>query len=182
MMWQRRKRLRVTRGAIMTRRGTTTINRLASSLSSLSLSHPSQTRLKMDNQDLPNPFSSSPSPSGSGTPVRATSPSSSDSTTNPNVPAPVPEFPRKPSSLISAASGSPPPTHRASFPDPSKEPKKGSSKLAGPPTKTDFCCERDREIARGEEISIIDAYKTTEGGTTSYITYVIRLGVSTSLP
>lgn len=41
-----------------------------------------------------------------------------------------------------------------------------------------YCCERDKEIALGEEISIIDAFKTTEGGTASYITYVIRLGVS----
>jgi len=78
---------------------------------------------------------------------------------------------------MSAASGSPPPTHRASFPDPAKEPKKGSSKLAGPPAKTGFCCDRDKDISRGEEISIIDAFKTTEGGTASYITYVVRIGV-----
>ena len=52
------------------------------------------------------------------------------------------------------------------------------SKLAGPPAKEGFCCDRDREISKGEEISIVDAFKTTDGGKASYITYVIRLGVS----
>lgn len=75
---------------------------------------------------------------------------------------------------------SPPPTQRASFPDPSKPPRGAgaSRQTAGPKPKTDFCCERDRQIARGDEISIVDAFKTTEGGKSSYITYVIRLGVS----
>ncbi len=112
----------------------------------------------------PNPFTTSPSPSPA--PSRLHSPS--------------PKPPSKPSSTISAASGSPPPTHRASFPDPAKEPKRGSSRLSGPIAKVDFCCERDKEIHRGEEISIVDAFKTTEGGKASYITYVIKLGVSCS--
>jgi hypothetical protein len=73
---------------------------------------------------------------------------------------------------------SPPPTQRASFPDPSKEPRKGASRLAGPKPKEDFCCERDRQIVRGDEISIVDAFKTSDGGKTSYIAYSIRLGVS----
>lgn len=147
--------------------------------------HPSPS---MD-EHTPNPFSSSPSGSGSNTPTRqhsgATSPhKAAQSSALPDLTPSAsssPTFPRsKASSLISAASGSPPPTHRASFPDPSKEPKKGSSKLAGPPAKVGYCCERDKEITLGEEISIIDAYKTTEGGTATYITYVIRLGVSVS--
>ena len=116
----------------------------------------------MNGSPPPDPFTASPDT----TPPRALSPSFNHS------------HPRKPSSLISAASGSPPPTHRASFPDPAKDPKRGSGRLSGPPAKQDFCCDRDREIHRGEEITIIDAFKTNEGGKASYITYVIRLGVS----
>lgn len=52
----------------------------------------------------------------------------------------------------------------------------------GPKAKEGFCCDRDREVHKGEEISIVDAYKTTEGGKASYITYVIRLGVSCFSP
>lgn len=89
---------------------------------------------------------------------------------------------RGPSSQISAASGSPPPTHRASFPDPAKEPKRGSSRLSGPTAKQGFCCERDREISKGEDIHIVDAFKTTDGGKATYITYVIRIGVSFLFP
>ena len=127
----------------------------------------------------PDPFTASPSQSGSNTPLRPISPGepAASSSTSP-VP---PEFTRRLSntaSHLSAASGSPPPTHRASFPDPSKEPKRGSSRLSGPPAKEGYCCERDKEIAKGEEVSIVDAFKTTEGGTATYITYVIRLGVS----
>lgn len=108
----------------------------------------------------PNPFASSPSPPSS--PIVAPTP---------------------PRSVLSAASGSPPPTHRASFPDPSKEPKgeKLGDRLVGPKPKSGPCCDRDREISQGEEISIVDAFKTTEGGKASYITYVIRLGVRLSL-
>lgn len=120
-----------------------------------------QARVTMDDAP-PNPFSNSPSTSPA--PSRPLSP--------------IPTPPSKPSSTISAASGSPPPTHRASFPDPSKEPKRGSSRLSGPLPKVDFCCDRDKEIHRGEEIGIVDAFKTTEGGKASYITYVIKLGVS----
>lgn len=107
----------------------------------------------------PNPFAASPSP--------------------PSSPAVIPT-PTPPRSVLSAASGSPPPTHRASFPDPSKEPKgeKLGDRLVGPRVKQGFCCDKDREITHGEEISIVDAFKTTEGGKASYITYVIRLGVS----
>jgi hypothetical protein len=47
--------------------------------------------------------------------------------------------------------------------------------------KIDFCCERDREIHKGEEVSIVDAFKTTEGGKATYITYVIRIGVRFSI-
>ena len=47
--------------------------------------------------------------------------------------------------------------------------------------KQGFCCDRDRDIHKGEEISIVDAFKTTEGGKAAYITYVIRLGVSLPL-
>lgn len=129
----------------------------------------------------PNPFAPSPSPSSPPTP-RANSPASNRSQGTPTGAHDTPEFPRKPSSMISAASGSPPPTHRASFPDPAKEPKKGSSKLAGPPAKAGFCCDRDREISQGDEISITDAFKTTEGGKVAYITYVIQLGVSQAEP
>lgn len=113
----------------------------------------------MDSDTSPNPFASSP----------ASSPSPL-----PSLPPPVP---RKPSSLISAASGSPPPTHRASFPDPSRHPKMGAT-VPGPRPKTDFCCSIDKDISAGEQVHIVDALKTTEGGTASYITYVIRLGVS----
>ncbi|OCF42297.1 sorting nexin-41 [Kwoniella heveanensis CBS 569] len=130
----------------------------------------------------PNPFSNSPSSSPIPTPPathasRSTSP-------NPALPpssiaSPSPSHLRKPSSLISAASGSPPPTHRASFPDPSKQPKSGLT-IGGPKAKEGYCCERDKEISLGEEIHIVDAYKTTEGGKASYITYVIQLGTHTT--
>lgn len=112
----------------------------------------------------PNPFASSPSPQSSPLP---------------SSPRMVPTPPR---SGFSAASGSPPPTHRASFPDPASEPKgaKLGDRLVGPKAKEGPCCDKDRDIAKGEEIHIIDAFKTTEGGKASYITYVIQLGVSTS--
>ncbi|GFZ43511.1 Sorting nexin-41 [Saitozyma sp. JCM 24511] len=133
----------------------------------------------MDSSSPPNPFSSSPSPSAPtsrpDSPVLPASPSEIASPT----PSSLANHPRKPSSLISAASGSPPPTHRASFPDPSKEPKRGSSRLVGPQAKEGFCCERDRQIHHGDEISIVDAFKTTDGGKSSYITYLIQLGSST---
>ena len=122
----------------------------------------------MDDSEPPNPFATSPS--ASPVPSRPPSPSAQ----------PKPDPPSKPSSTISAASGSPPPTHRASFPDPAKEPKRGSSRLSGPIAKVDFCCTRDKEIHRGEEIGIVDAFKTSEGGKASYITYVIKLGVRAS--
>lgn len=133
--------------------------------------HPSssiQRRAKMSSP--PNPFASSPSPPSS--PILAHTPARSNQSRSPT--------PTPPRSVLSAASGSPPPTHRASFPDPSKPPKgevKLGDRLVGPRAKEGFCCERDREISKGEEISIVDAFKTTEGGKASYITYVIRLGV-----
>lgn len=146
--------------------------------------------------DSPNPFQSSPIQSRTASPSRSApqSPgmatqepwgdhehehqSSNPSARSAGIASPTPSFPRPPSSMISAASGSPPPTHRASFPDASKEPRKGSSRLSGPLPKQGTCCDRDRDISKGEEISIVDAFKTTEGGKASYITYVIRLGVS----
>jgi len=111
----------------------------------------------------PNPFASSPSPQAS-----------------PSLPSSPIIAPTPPRSVLSAASGSPPPTHRASFPDPSKEPRgaKLGDRLVGPKAKTGPCCDKDRDISKGEEIHIIDAFKTTEGGKASYITYVIQLGVS----
>ncbi len=112
-----------------------------------------------------NPFVTEPESSPPASPPLSRTPSNTSSST-----------PRRSSSLLT--SSSPPPAHRASFPDPAKPPR-GTSRLAGPQPKTDFCCERDRQIARGDDISIVDAYKTTEGGKSSYITYVIRLGVST---
>lgn len=129
--------------------------------------------------DLPNPFASSPS--SSPAPSRPISPNPAGNVpginpTSSRFSSPTPS--RGPGSQISAASGSPPPTHRASFPDPSKEPKKGSSRLSGPSAKQGFCCERDKDISKGEEIHIIDAFKTTDGGKATYITYVIRIGVS----
>lgn len=127
---------------------------------------PSASHCRLDTADMsspPNPFASSPSPVTSPLP-----PASRDATPTP------------PRSVLSAASGSPPPTHRASFPDPSKAPKgaKLGDRLVGPKAKEGFCCDKDRDISKGEEISIIDAFKTTEGGKASYITYVIQLGVS----
>lgn len=116
---------------------------------------------------MSNPFVAEPNSSPSASPALSRTPSNTSSAA-----------PRRSSSLLTGASSSPPPTQRASFPDPSKEPRRGTSRLAGPQPKTDFCCDRDRQIARGDDISIIDAYKTTEGGKSSYITYVIRLGVS----
>ncbi|GMK58488.1 hypothetical protein CspeluHIS016_0505200 [Cutaneotrichosporon spelunceum] len=112
-----------------------------------------------------NPFVTEPDPSPPASPPLSRTTSNTSSA------------PRRSSSLLT--SGSPPPTQRASFPDPSKPPR-GTSRLAGPQPKTDFCCERDRQIARGDDISIVDAYKTTEGGKSSYITYVIRLGTYTT--
>lgn len=117
--------------------------------------------------DNVNPFSTEPVPTLSPSP---SSPSPTLSRTNSQA-----SSAQRSSTAVSA---SPPPTQRASFPDPSKEPRKGASRLAGPKPKEDFCCERDRQIARGDDISIVDAFKTTEGGKSSYITYVIRLGVS----
>lgn len=48
--------------------------------------------------------------------------------------------------------------------------------------KEGFCCDRDREISNGGEVYIVDAIKTSDGGKGSYITYVIRLGVSLYTP
>ncbi|WOO79029.1 Sorting nexin-41 [Vanrija pseudolonga] len=126
-----------------------------------------------------NPFATEPnSSSAPSSPLQLSRTNSHASSTSPgNATA----NPRTQSSLSvgSVASSSPPPTQRASFPDPAKEPKRGSSRLSGPKPKEDFCCDRDRQISGGDEISIVDAFKTTEGGKTSYITYVIRLGSST---
>ncbi|KAK8865924.1 sorting nexin-41 [Kwoniella newhampshirensis] len=128
--------------------------------------------------DTPNPFSNSPSPVP--TPIsRPTSPNLPLPPSSVASPSPARSHARKSSSLISAASGSPPPTHRASFPDPSKLPKSGLT-IGGPKAKEGYCCERDKEIALGEEVHIVDAFKTTEGGKASYITYVIRLGSNTT--
>ncbi|WVQ85608.1 sorting nexin-41 [Cryptococcus sp. DSM 104549] len=129
----------------------------------------------------PNPFANSPSPVP--TPTSNSRPISPDPTLPPPVtspdPATPPVHPRKPSSLISAASGSPPPTHRASFPDPSKHPKTGVT-IGGPKAKEGYCCERDKEITLGEQVHIVDAFKTSEGGKATYITYVIRMGAHTT--
>ncbi|BEI84660.1 hypothetical protein CcaverHIS002_0500610 [Cutaneotrichosporon cavernicola] len=114
-----------------------------------------------------NPFVTEPDSSPPDSPPLSRTPSNISSSV----------APRRSSSLLT--SSSPPPTQRASFPDPSKPPR-GTSGLSGPQPKTDFCCERDRQIARGDDISIVDAYKTTEGGKSSYITYVIRLGTYTT--
>lgn len=53
--------------------------------------------------------------------------------------------------------------------------------VPGPKPKTGYCCSIDKDISAGEQVHIVDALKTTEGGTASYITYVIRLGVSQCL-
>ncbi|WVQ97451.1 hypothetical protein IAU59_004564 [Kwoniella sp. CBS 9459] len=129
----------------------------------------------------PNPFSNSPSSSPAPTPPAHASRSTSPNPALPpsSIASPTPSHLRKPSSLISAASGSPPPTHRASFPDPSKQPKSGLT-IGGPKAKDGYCCERDKEISLGGEIHIVDAYKTTDGGKASYITYVIQLGTHTT--
>ncbi|WVN85437.1 sorting nexin-41 [Cryptococcus depauperatus CBS 7841] len=118
----------------------------------------------MSSNSPPNPFVASP----------VSSPPVSPPLMAPAVASAV----RKPSSLISAASGSPPPKHRASFPDPSKHPKTGAT-VGGPKTKSGWCCAIDKEISLGEEVHVVDAVKTTEGGTASYITYVIRIGTHT---
>ncbi|OCF73806.1 sorting nexin-41 [Kwoniella mangroviensis CBS 8886] len=138
----------------------------------------------------PNPFSDSPSLSPAPTPPpphahtdnsRPVSPSSGIPSSV-GSPSSIAGHLKKPSSLISAASGSPPPTHRASFPDPSKLPRNSSGNLTinGPKVKTGYCCEKDKEIVLGEEVHIVDAFKTTEGGKASYITYVIQLGTHTT--
>ncbi|WWC66257.1 uncharacterized protein I206_100158 [Kwoniella pini CBS 10737] len=151
----------------------------------------------------PNPFSSSPSsspipspkPPMTGSNEENSSPTSPPPILSPSlINSPSPSYSsssvnlglnsRKTSSMISAASGSPPPTHRASFPDPSKKPKNGSGLIISssnePKIKTDYCCSRDKEINLGEQVHIIDAFKTTEGGKASYITYVIQLGTHTT--
>lgn len=56
-----------------------------------------------------------------------------------------------PGSVVSAASGSPPPTFRASFPSP------GTKSYVGPKVKEGNCCERDAELQAGVEISVCDA-------------------------
>lgn len=53
--------------------------------------------------------------------------------------------------------------------------------VPGPKPKIGYCCDIDKDISAGEQVHIADALKTTEGGTASYITYVIRLGVSQCL-
>ncbi|WWC58736.1 sorting nexin-41 [Kwoniella dejecticola CBS 10117] len=123
-----------------------------------------------------------PSLIGSASASASASPSPSYSSLNAGTVGSVGTPHRKASSMISAASGSPPPTHRASFPDPSKKPKSGSGLIAstGPKVKTDYCCSRDKEISLGEDVHIVDAFKTTEGGKASYITYVIQLGTHTT--
>ncbi|TYJ52834.1 sorting nexin-41 [Cryptococcus floricola] len=136
----------------------------------------------MDPDTPPNPFASSPA----SIPAPASPPESPvpslplPAVSPPPLPysVPVPQ-PKKTSSLISAASGSPPPTHRASFPDPSKQPKSMAA-LGGPKPKSDFCCGIDKDISLGEQVHIIDAIKTNEGGTASYITYIIRVGTHTT--
>ncbi|WVW82294.1 hypothetical protein I302_104300 [Kwoniella bestiolae CBS 10118] len=133
----------------------------------------------------PNPFSDSPSLSPAPTPPphssRPQSPSPSSAIGSPSSLA---GHLKKPSSLISAASGSPPPIHRASFPDPSKLPRdssgSGNLTINGPKSKMGYCCDKDKAIGLGEEVHIVDAFKTTEGGKASYITYVIQLGSHTT--
>ncbi|WVR05886.1 sorting nexin-41 [Kwoniella sp. DSM 27419] len=132
----------------------------------------------------PNPFSNSPSPIPTPT-SRPVSPNPALPPSSIASPAPSPSpsqsHLRKAGSVMSAASGSPPPTHRASFPDPSKQPKSGSGlTIGGPKAKQGYCCERDKAISLGEEVHIVDAYKTTEGGKATYITYVIQLGSHTT--
>lgn len=54
----------------------------------------------------------------------------------------------KAGSVVSAASGSPPPTFRATFPSP------GTKSYVGPKVKEGNCCERDAELQAGVEISV----------------------------
>ncbi|KAJ9097202.1 Sorting nexin-41 [Naganishia friedmannii] len=139
-------------------------------------------------EDAPNPFSSDPSPPGTPrdssssadhTPLNADKALPTTTTTHKNLDSSSTssftehrgrEPHSKPSSVISAASGSPPPTFRASFPSP------GVKSYTGPKVKEGNCCERDAELQAGVEISIVDAVKTTEGGKSSYIIYVIKTG------
>jgi hypothetical protein len=57
-------------------------------------------------------------------------------------------FPSAPSSTITSASSSPPPTSRASFPSP------GVKSYVGPKVKEGNCCDRDADLQAGAEISV----------------------------
>ncbi|GHJ86640.1 hypothetical protein NliqN6_3042 [Naganishia liquefaciens] len=126
-------------------------------------------------EDAPNPFSSDSPPttprdpsstrSLQGTPVH-----DHDHDDGDDHPHTHPGRASQPGSVVSAASGSPPPTFRAGFPEP------GAKSYVGPRVKEGNCCERDAELQAGVEISIVDAVKTTEGGKSSYIIYVIKTG------
>jgi sorting nexin-4 len=104
-------------------------------------------------EDAPNPFSSDPSPPATPKDLAARSPAGSPSRSS----TPLPQDQETPfagaggsktSSVISAASGSPPPAFRATFPSP------GSKSYVGPKVKEGNCCDRDAELQAGVEISV----------------------------
>lgn len=80
------------------------------------------------------------------------SPSPSKPSANyPNVnPYPTQTTPSNTNSVISAASGSPPPTFRPSFPNPGM----GMKSYIGPKVKEEACCAIDEELQNGTEISV----------------------------
>jgi hypothetical protein len=104
------------------------------------------------------------------------------------------------SNVSKASTASPPPTYRPTFPVSGV----GQQSYVGPKVKEEACCTLDEELQNGTEISvnhmecclsfsdrpltaihtllqIIDAVKTNDGGRASYITYVIKTGVSAIL-
>lgn len=105
-------------------------------------------------EDAPNPFSTDPSPPGTPRHEHASTRSLEGTPTAPQSPLPSHEALEasrggsKDGSVVSAASGSPPPTYRAGFPEP------GVKSYVGPKVKEGNCCERDAELQAGVEISV----------------------------
>lgn len=122
--------------------------------SNVRTTHPIETFRAMNSyEDAPNPFSSDPSPPATPKDAAARSPAGSPSRSITPLPQDR-ETPFKQSggsntgSVISAASGSPPPTFRATFPNP------GSKSYVGPKVKEGNCCDRDAELQAGVDISV----------------------------
>jgi hypothetical protein len=105
-------------------------------------------------EDAPNPFSTDPSPPGTPRHEHASTRSLEGTPTAPQSPLPSHEALEasrggsKDGSVVSAASGSPPPTYRAGFPE------AGVKSYVGPKVKEGNCCERDAELQAGVEISV----------------------------